>query len=448
MISNMGVYNGMQAAFTTNAGSQDAFMIIELTEDRKNTSQYYAKLLRERIPKELPDVELGIQLGGLLSSAVNSGQKAPLDIQFFGPEVAESMKNAKELLPQLKKIPGAVDVRIQERFDAPQINVEIDRIKSDEKGLNIDEIIENLVSSVSGSVSFQPDIWVDPGTGIDYFLGVRFAEDSMKSMKDFMSIPITGRHQLRPVSLRDIASVSHSQDGITELNRVNMNRIVNIYMDAEGRDIGSLASDVQKILEKYPFQEGYSTQVQGEVSEMNSALTSLFWGILLAVVMIYMVLVVQFRSFIYPGIMMMTVPTGLVGIILMFILTHTYFSIQAAIGTIFMIGIAVSNGVLLVEFMQHRLTQNLESVDQAILEAASTRLRPILMTSLASILGLVPMALGMGKGSEANIPLGRAVIGGQLVSTVLTLFVVPTLFRLVYLRVNKNKSSKPLSLSG
>ena len=213
-----------------------------------------------------------------------------------------------------------------------------------------------------------------------------------------------------------------------------MKRVVNLYMDAQGRDVGGVASDAQKIIDQTVLPEGYRVEILGEISEMKSALHSLMGGFLLSALLVYLVLVVQFRSFVYPGIMMMTIPLGMVGIVLMFVLTKTYFSLQAAIGTIFMIGIAVSNGVLLIEFIQHKMHESHLLLDDAIISGATARLRPIMMTSMASILGLTPMALGLSRGSEANVPLGRAVIGGQLLSTVLTLFVLPTLFRFVQSR--------------
>ncbi len=444
VITNIGVYAGFPAAFTSNTGSSDAYLLIELTEDRKNSSQYYAKILRERIPKLFPDVEMGIQLGGLLSSALNSGLKAPIDIQVLGPDVLQSSDIAYDLLTRLKTIPGQVDARVQERLDAPSIKLKIDRSKSDQKGLFTDEIVENVVSSLNGSITFLPSIWVDPTNGIDYFMGVRAPAGKISNLDDFKAIPVTGANQTRPISLDQVADVSMGADAMTELNRVNMKRVINIYMDAQERDIGGVSNDAQHIIDEMvktaKIPEHYSISIQGEIAQMKSAMNSLGGGFLLAALLVYLVLVIQFRSFIYPGIMMMTVPLGMVGIVLMFVMTNTYYSLQAAIGTIFMIGIAVSNGVLLVEFIQHKISEDHSEVDRAILSGATSRLRPILMTSLASILGLTPMALGLGRGAEANIPLGRAVIGGQLVSTVLTLFVVPTLFRLAYNKLNPAKT--------
>lgn len=433
VIANIGVYNGFPAAFTTNAGTQDAFLLIELTEERIQSSQAYARILREQIPRFYPDVEIGIQLGGLLSSALNAGLKAPIDIQFSGPKIEVSYGMAKQLLAPLKKIRGAVDVRIQERLDAPEIDLQIHRTRSDQMGLMTDEIVENIVSALNGSIVFKPVIWIDPRTGIDYLLGVRFPATSMHTLEDLKAIPLTGRNQMRQIPLHEVADVALHHAAITELNRVDMKRVVNVFMDAQGRDIGGVAADAEKIIQAATFPDNYSASIQGEISEMRTAIGQLTGGFLLSALLVYLVLVVQFRSFIYPAIMMVTIPLGMVGIVLMFVLTQTYFSLQAAIGTIFMVGIAVSNGVLLVEFIQQKIHQEHLPLDQAILAGCMARLRPIMMTSLASILGLMPMALGLSHGSEANVPLGRAVIGGQLVSTVLTLFVVPTLFRFVNL---------------
>lgn len=440
IIADSGVYNGYPAAFTNNAGTGDITMTIELTEHRKHTSQYYATILRKELPKLYPNADIGIQLGGMLTSALNGGAKAPINIQVEGKKAEDSFKIAQDLLPEIKKMKGAVDVRIQERFDAPVINVDIDRVRSDEVGIYTDEVVENIVSSLSGSVSFKPTIWVDPKTGLDYFVGVRMPEKDVETMEQFKSLPISGHNQKRILRLDQVSKISEGK-GISELNRINMKRVINIYLDAENRDVGSLSREIQKLIEAKEFPKGYKVELRGEIGTMNDSVKQLSVGFILSIVLVYLILVTQFRSFLIPSIMMMTVPLGIVGIILMFILTNTYYSLQAGIGTIFLVGIAVSNGVLLIEFILHKIEHEKLSLDIAIIDGAKARLRPIMMTSLASMLGLVPMAIGFGKGSEANIPLGRAVIGGQLLSTFLTLFVLPTIFRYVYSRFIESKEA-------
>jgi multidrug efflux pump subunit AcrB/outer membrane protein TolC len=438
IITNAGVYYGFPAAFTPNSGPQDVFFNVELTDDRTHTSQEYAKIVREVVAKEYPGTELGIELGGLLTSALNGALRSPIDIQFQGPSQEKSAEFASELARKIKELPGAVDVRVQQRFDAPQITLNVDRDKAGELGVSTDEVVKNVVSAVSGSATFNPSIWVDPKSGIDYLLGVQFHENEVSTLDEFSDIPISGRRQERTIPLHDIASITKTK-GPSEINHLNLKPVIDVFLDAEGRDVGGLSGDVDRLIRKTSLPEGYTATIRGEVSEMRSAVNSLGGGFLLAAVLVYLILVVQFRSFMIPAVVMITVPMGLVGIVVMLAATHTYFSIQAAIGAIFMIGIAVANGVLLIEFIIHHVRE--KELRVGIIEASKARLRPILMTSLASILGLVPMAIGLGHGAEANIPLGRSVIGGQLLSTTLTLFIVPILFQMIHRRSVKKVAS-------
>jgi len=429
VIANVGLYYGFPAAYTPNSGSQDIFFNIELTKNRFFTSQHYAKIIREEFKKDYPDLDIGIELGGLLTSALNGGLVAPLDIQVEGKDYNKSHQIAQDIAQKLKPLTGATDVRVQQRIDAPQLMLKVNRRKAESLGLNTDEIVRNVVSAVSGSFSFSPAIWVDPESGIDYFLGVEVPEKEITSIDELKALPLTGHNQTRSVPLGEIADISYDK-GMTEVNHVNLRRVVDVFLDAQERDIGSLSQDVKRAIVEMQLPEGYTATIRGEIKQMDEAVGSLSGGFLLAVVLVYLILVIQFRSFKLPGIIMATVPLGMVGIVLMLVITKTYFSIQAAIGAIFMIGIAVANGVLLIEFILHKMDET-DSIEIAIVSAAKARLRPILMTSLASMLGLIPMALGIGHGSEANIPLGRAVIGGQLVSTTLTLFIVPVLFKIL-----------------
>ena len=435
VISNAGVYYGYSAAFTPNSGSQDVFFNVELTEERTHSSQYYARLIREKLPQAFPQGEFGIELGGLLTSAINGGLVAPLDLQVSGANDLVSHGIAESLVPALKKIRGAVDVRVQQRFDAPQITLAVDREKAREMGLTPDEVIKNVVSATSNSATYNQAIWIDPKTGIDYLFGVQFPESIMTSVQQLLLTPITSSVQNRSVPLSSLATTSLTK-GATELNHVNLEPVIDVYLDAQDRDISGVAADVQAELNKIKMPKGYAAEVRGEVSEMKRSIGALGGGFLLAATLVYLILVVQFRSFLLPAIIMTTVPMGMVGVILMMAATRTYFSIQAAIGCIFVIGVAVSHGVLLIEYVLE-CTKHEPDVDKAILMGAKARLRPITMTSLASILGLLPMAFGMGHGSEANIPLGRAVIGGQILSTLLNFYLVPSMFRTFYSSIKK-----------
>ena len=437
IITNVGVLYGYSAAFTPNTGTQDAFFNIDLKDDRVHSSQELAKIIREHMSKEYPQIEIGIELGGLLTSALNGGAPSPIDVQITGDDQIKSRVIAEFLLPEIQKLKGAVDVRIQQRLDAPQLYLDVDRTKADAYGLSVDSIMKSVVSAVSGSASFMPAIWVDPKSGIDYQFGVQMPENQETSIKDLDQIPLTGPHQDRSVPLNLLAKITERK-GPSEINHVNLEPVVDLYLDAQGRDVGGLSADVQKIIDKKPLPKGYSAEIRGEIQEMNRTVKSLESGFILAALLVYLILTIQFESFVIPAIVLATVPMGLVGIITMLVTTHTYFSIQAAIGAIFMIGIAVANGVLLIEFLIHQCRETGSTspltLRTAILNASKLRLRPIMMTSLSSILGLVPMAIGIGHGAEANIPLGRAVIGGQLLSTILTLFLVPLLFEILVVR--------------
>jgi len=438
IIANAGIGYGFPAAFTPNVGTQDVFFDIELTKDRNRTTQYYAKIIREHVRQEFPQVEMGVELGGLLTSALNMGMKAPIDVQIEGPELKESYKIARALAEEIKKLTGAVDVRVQQRFDDPLIYIDINREKAMDLGVFIDEVVKNVDSAVTGSATFDTSsLWVDPKTGIDYFLAVQIPEAKITDFTQLGNIAIRGFDRNRTFPLNQIATISLTK-GWTQINHVNFRPVIDIYLDAQDRDIGGLSNDVLKTINQFSIPQNYSADIRGEISEMKKSIGSLGAGFMLAAVLVYLVLVVQFRSFMLPLIIMVSVPLGLIGIILMLVFTHTYFSIQAAIGAIFMIGIAVANGVLLIEFIVHH-TSNENELNAGIIKGAKIRLRPILMTSLAAILGLVPMAIGIGHGSEANIPLGRAVIGGQLVSVLLTLFLVPILYRILIGYQNKKK---------
>lgn len=428
IVVNAGVYYGFSAAFTPNAGTMDSFFNIELTENRKHTSQYYAKIIRENIAKEYPQAQAAIELGGLLTSALNLGRRAPINVQVHGPKIEESLNIANELVSKIKNMNGVVDLRIQERFDAPMIYIDINRTSALDVGITTEDVVKNVASAVTGSSTFDSrNIWIDPNTGFNYFLGVQYKESDIANFEELINIGIIGRDRERPTPLKNIAKISKTT-GPTQLDHVNMKPVINIYLDAQGRDVGGLSNEIQKMIDKHVFPKNYRAIIRGEIAEMKSSINALAGGFLLAAILVYLILVIQFRSFMLPLIIMTAVPLGLVGIVFMFVSTNTYFSIQAAIGAIFMIGIAVANGVLLIEFMVHHTKAGKHNVINGIVQGAQARLRPILMTSLAAILGLVPMAIGLGHGSEANIPLGRSVIGGQLMSMLLTLFVVPILF--------------------
>jgi multidrug efflux pump subunit AcrB len=336
---------------------------------------------------------------------------------------------AHDLLEKIKSLPGARDGRIEERVDAPQVEIVVDRKKSGEMGITTDEVMKSVVSAVSNSSSFNSAIWVDPKSGIDYLLGVQFPERDFSKLHDILEIPVTGRGQNRSVLLDRLVTLENKK-GNTEISHLDLKSVTQIFISNEGRDIAALSKDINAVIGHLSLPKGYEVKIKGEYSQMVETLRLVGGGFVLAIVLVYLLLVVQFRSYTTPLVIISAVPLGMTGLVFFFWLTNTFFSIQAAIGAIFLIGIAVANSVLLVEFIIHRGKQG-APLETAIVEGAQARLRPILMTALAAVMGLVPMAIGLGKGAEANVPLGRAVVGGQLIGVPLMLLLVPVLFSLL-----------------
>lgn len=436
VLINVGVYYGFPAAYTPNSGSQDMFLNVQLTDERRKTSQEYAESLRHSLEKEFPDVEFGFQLGGLLSSALNGGVKAPIQITVSGDKAEKRDEIAHDLLNRIKNLNGVRDARIEERVDAPQVEIVVDRKLSGDLGITTDEVMKNVVSAVSNSSSFNAAIWVDPKSGIDYLLGVQFPEKDFSKIDDILKIPITGRGQSRSVMLNRLVKLKMSK-GSTEITHLNLEPVTQVFVNNQGRDIAAVSKDIRQAFKGMQLEKGYEIHIKGEYSQMMDTLRLVGGGFVLAIILVYLLLVVQFRSFSIPLIIISAVPLGMTGLVLLFWLTNTYFSIQAAIGAIFLIGIAVANSVLLVEFILHRLHEG-AAFEAAIVEGCQARLRPIMMTALAAVMGLVPMAIGLGKGSEANIPLGRAVVGGQLIGVPLMLILVPVLFAVLAPKEMKN----------
>ena len=444
VIANMGVLYDWPAAYTPNSGSQDAFILVQLSERHKKSSFDYVNELREKLPRAFPEIEFNFDTGGLLTAALNFGLPSPIDIQIEGNNLDVAHDIAEKIKSFAEKIHGAVDARVQQRLDAPQLNVEVNRIKAAQLGLTQDKVVKNIVTAFNSSVNFAPSFWIDEKNGNHYFIGVQYREEDIKSLDTLLDIPITDKSQPVPIPLRNLAKVTQTTVP-TEINHLNITRVTDVFVNVRGRDVGSVAAAIEKFVgqirnDRAQVPEGYFIQMRGEVKAMRESFTSLGFGFVLALILVYLVMVFQFRSFLDPFIVMFAVPLGLIGVAWMLFLTGTHLNIQSVMGMIMMVGIVVSFSVLLVEFA-NRLRADAgekgenKSARDAVLEAAGVRLRPILMTALATILGLTPMAISGG----ANIPLARAVVGGVAAATLLVLFVVPILY--VLLKRDKTRAS-------
>ncbi len=433
IISNLGVLLDWPAAYTPNSGPQDTFILVQLAQHHGRSTFSYVDELRKKLPQQFPGTEFNFDTGGMLSAALNGGLPSPINIQIEGNKLEVAHDIAEKIKRFAETVSGAVDARIQQRLDAPQINIDVDRVKAAQVGLTQEEIVKNIVTALNSSTNFAPSFWIDEKNGNHYFIGAQYRENDIQSINTVLDIPITGKKQPVPVALRTVAKFSRGT-AYSEINHLNITRVTDVFVNVRGRDVGSVAGDIERYINKITndraqVPEGYSIQMRGEVQSMRESFKSLGFGFVLAVVLVYLVMIVQFRSFLDPFIVMFAVPLGLIGVAWMLFLTRTYLSIQSVMGIIMMVGIVVSFSVLMVDFANRILAEAVEKNERksprdAITEAAAIRLRPILMTGLAAILGLTPMAMFGGP----NIPLARAVVGGILGALALVLFVVPVLY--------------------
>jgi multidrug efflux pump subunit AcrB len=431
VVSELGLVPDWSAAYTPNSGSQDAAIKVQLSDERSKSAQEYAVQLRHAILENsaFADLRVSYDTGGMVSAALNYGASTPIDVQIEGGTLAEGLATAQKVRDLVSGVRGSADVSIRQRLDAPQRIVEVDREKAADVGLDMYSVINQVATALNSSVAVKRNFWIDTKSGNQYFVGVQYSEDANMKLEDVLDIPATGTSVGHPVKLSTLVRIRYGSAPV-EVNHVQLQRVFDVLVNTEGRDIGGVASDIQERLKTLALPSGMRVALKGEYSRMTQSFGSLGFGLGMASILVYLLLVALFRSYLGPFIIMLTVPLGLIGVLIMLFLTRTTLNVQSSMGVIFMVGIVVSNGVLLVDFANKQRRQGAK-VHEAIMTAAAIRFRPILMTFLATFLDLVPMAIGLGRGSEANVPLARAVVGGLLTSTFLTLIVVPIMYTLV-----------------
>jgi multidrug efflux pump subunit AcrB len=431
IVSEMGLDPDWSVAYSANSGQQDALIRVQLTDKRQLSAQDYAISLRHLFAEEkrFADLRFSFDTGGMVSTALNMGASSPIDIQIEGGSTDNAFQLAKRIRDRIADVPGAADVRVQQRLDAPYMIIEVDRKKAGDQGLSADDVILQVVAAMNSSVSINRNFWIDTKSNNQYFVGVQYPESPNRTLEDVLNVPVVGANQTSGVTLGSLVNI-RQDTGAVEVNHFSLYRTFNVLINTENRDIGGVASDVQKRLQSLEVPQGMHIHMKGEYEQMNRSFIDLAQGLALAALLVYLIQVALFRSWVGPFIIMMTVPLGLIGVLTMLFVTRTTLNVQSAMGVIFLVGIAVNNGVLLVDFANKQRKAGAD-VRKAITTAAAIRFRPILMTFLATSLDLIPMAIGLGKGSEANVPLARAVVGGLLTSTCLTLFVVPIMYTLL-----------------
>ncbi|MCX7664073.1 MAG: efflux RND transporter permease subunit [Gemmataceae bacterium] len=431
IVSEIGLNPDWSAAYTQNSGQMDAVIRLQLTPERKKSAQEYAIVLRKAIAAEpeFSDLQVAFDTGGMVTAALNFGASSPIDVEISGGTPEAGMELAAKVRDQIRTIPGAADVRVKQRLDAPYLILEVNRMKAAEVGLTTRDVMLQVVAAMNSSASINRNFWIDSRSGNQYFVAVQYAEDADRELDDLKRISATGTSSGRNVSLASLVEMRPSTAAV-EIDHNSLRRTVNILINTEGRDIGSVASDIQKKIKQIEVPKGMRITLKGEYARMKESFQSLGVGLALAAVLVYLLMVPLMRSFVMPLIIMATIPLGLIGVLVMLWSTGTSLNVQSEMGVIFLVGIVVSQGVLLMDFA-NQLRKQGKPVFEAITQAAVIRFRPIMMTFLATFLDLLPMAIGLGRGSEALTPLARAVVGGLITATLLTLIVVPILYTLL-----------------
>jgi multidrug efflux pump subunit AcrB len=430
IVSNIGTTPDFSAIYTTNSAMHTAFVQVSLKEDHKVGSYEYMSRVKRRIGTEMPELTAYFQSGGLVDAVLNLGLPAPIDVQVAGTDMQNAFNTAVNLSAQIKKIPGVADVFIPQDIDYPALRLSVDRTRAGELGLDQKEVIGNVITALTSNQMIAPSYWIDPKTGNDYMLTVQYPERQVKTLTDLESIPLRGGKELEPTRLDMISSIRRIKSP-TEVDHYQLRRTIDIFVRPLNEDLGRIANSIDNIIAGTKIPDGLNVSLRGMVQGMRASFQSFTIGLLLSVVLLYLILVAQFRSFVDPFIILIAVPPGLMGVIFTLYLTNTTLNVMSLMGVVMLVGIAVSNSILIVEFTRH-LREEGHTVREAVAEACRVRLRPVLMTSLATIIGLLPMAMKLGAGSESYAPLARAIIGGLTVSVVLTVFLVPVAYYLVY----------------
>lgn len=430
IVSNIGTTPDFSAIYTSNSGQHTAFVQVSLKDEHKLSSFAYIDKVRQKIASDVPEVTTYFQTGGLVDSVVNLGLPAPIDIQVSGNNMTQAYQHAVKLASSIRTMKGVSDVLIPQDIDYPGIQLNVNREMAQKLGVTSREVVDNVITALSSNGMIAPSYWVDPKSGNNYLLTVQYPDTQVKSMLDFQQIPLRGTKNQQATTLAAVAQVK-PKDTPTEVDHYQLRRVVDIYVSPSAEDLGGLAKKVDRVIADSHTPSNLKVDMRGSVLGMRESFKSFGIGLLLSLVLVYLILMAQFSSFLDPLIILLAVPPGITGVLLFLLLTHTTLNVMSLMGVIMMTGIVVSNSILIVEFTRGLRKEGMP-VAEAVATACQVRLRPILMTSLATILGMIPMALALEAGSEQYAPLARAIIGGLSVSVVVTVFLVPAAYLLVH----------------
>jgi multidrug efflux pump subunit AcrB len=435
-ITNIGVDPGFSALFSSNSAMHTGFTQVALTPNHKASSFRYIDEVKRAVTREMPELQAFYSSGSLVDGVLNMGAPAPIDVRVAGNDVKADYKVAQQLATQIRAVRGVADVYIPQDIDYPSLRIAIDRTRASELGLTEKEVVSNLITALTSNQMIAPSIWIDPTSGNNYFLTVMYREGQVKSLDDLRAIPLHGENVTQPTRLDMVANIERF-DAPTEMDHTQIRRVMDIYVRPQTEDLGRVAKSIQTIVDSTQPPHGIDVTLTGSVSSMNASFRSFAVGLTLSVLLLYLILVAQFRSFIDPFIIMLALPPGITGVLIALLFWGTTLNVMSLMGVVMLAGISLSNSILIVEFAHHLLKEGM-SVKEAVTTSCRVRLRPILMTSLATLIGLLPMALKLGEGSESYAPLAQALIGGLTLSVLLTIFLVPAGFYLAY----RNKPSE------
>lgn len=429
LISNIGIFYDLPAAYTPNSGTQDAFIGIQLKKEHQISTFEYASQLRKIFHQKFPGIELSFNTGGMITAALNEGKPSPIDVQIKGNNLNVLRNLAERVRDTIQEMNHVQDVRILQRIDQPTKDINIDRIKAAELGVEPVDAIKNIVSALNSSVTFEKAFWIDERNGNHYYVGVTYPESRIDQVQVIDNVGVGSALQEQTIPFRNFSKITDSYNPV-EINHRNLTREFNVYANVEGIDVGSVSDEIEKRVQNMDLPSGYKAQFQGEVATIKSAFSDLGMGLVLAVILAFLIITPLFRSFRLPLIIILAFPLGMIGVAFFMYATKTYLSIQSIMGIIMMVGISVSYGNILIDRINALVGEG-RSKMEAITEGTRDRFRPVLMTAGTTIFGLLPTALTRSAGTEANVPLAIAVIGGTFMATLLTLYIIPILYSFI-----------------
>jgi len=433
-VTNIGVDPGFSALFTPNSAMHTGFTQVALAEDHKTSSYTYIDEVKHALATEMPELQTFFSSGSLVDGVLNMGAPAPIDVRVAGNDITGDYNTAQTIASRIRGIRGVADVYIPQDIDYPSLRISVDRTRASELGLTEKEVVSNIITALTSNVMIAPSIWIDPKSGNNYFLTVMYKEGQVKSLEDLKAIPLHGANIMQPTRLDMVANIEQFK-APTEVDHTQIRRFIDIYVRPQEESLDRITREINAIVSSTHPPQGIDVTLTGSVTSMNASFRSFAIGLTLSVLLLYLILVAQFRSFLDPFVILLALPPGITGVIIALLLWGTTLNVMSLMGVVMLAGISLSNSILIVEFAHHLLKEGM-NVREAIITSCRVRLRPILMTSLATLIGLLPMALKLGEGSEAYAPLAQALIGGLTVSVILTVFLVPAGFYLAY----RNKS--------